>query len=157
MYLTHLIFSPLSGKWYKMISATMSITPAPKFFEPVRRTAIMNLLGYLPILNARGAITGVSTLHHRDPVLSNNLISDLPVVTYISRQAAGRRLSNADHEGLIQALRELENEGVCKINVVAMETMDVKEQVAVVARSTVCHLIFSCMRVLYLFWGAHRF
>jgi hypothetical protein len=120
-----------------MISSTMSITPAREFFEPVRRTAITNLLGYLPILNSRGAIDGVATAHGDDAVLTDDLKSDLPVVTYISRQGSGRRLSNEAHEGLVQALRNLESEGVCRVNVVRMETMDVKDQVAVIAQSTV--------------------
>jgi len=129
--------SPLSRKWFKMISPTMSIKAAPDFFEPIRRAAITNLLGHFPILNARGAVVGITTSHDKNDILSHDIQSDLPIVTYISRQGGARRLSDADHEGLVQTLRGLEGEGVCKVNIVRMETMTVKEQVAVVARSTV--------------------
>jgi hypothetical protein len=33
-----------------------------------------------------------------------------PIVTYISRQSTGRRLTPKDHEGLVKVLRELEEE-----------------------------------------------
>ncbi|KAF8224737.1 hypothetical protein L208DRAFT_1425748 [Tricholoma matsutake] len=128
---------PLSSKWFKMISSTMSITPAPEFFEPLRRTVIANLLGYLPLLNTRGAVSGLAPSHAETVVPSNDIKSDVPVVTYISRQGGARRLSDADHEGLVQSLRDLESEGICRVNVVRMETMSVKEQVAVASRSTV--------------------
>lgn len=115
----------------------MSITPAPEFFEPLRRTVIANLLGYLPLLNTRGAVSGLAPSHAETVVPSNDIKSDVPVVTYISRQGGARRLSDADHEGLVQSLRDLESEGICRVNVVRMETMSVKEQVAVASRSTV--------------------
>ncbi|KAF8868856.1 hypothetical protein BD779DRAFT_1793224 [Infundibulicybe gibba] len=63
--------------------------------------------------------------------------SSKPVVTYISRQGGGRRLRDADHQGLVAALEELEAEGVCEVFVARMETMSIKEQVAAAARSTV--------------------
>ena len=150
----NLTFSPLSSEWFKMISPTMSVNPVPDFFEPIRRTAIINLLGYLPILNTRGAITGVATSHGDNAFLTSLLQSDLPVVTYISRQSGGRRLSEAGHEGLVQALRDLEREGVCIVNVVRMETMSLKEQVAVAAKSTVGLLIIAFHRrdVLFSLW-----
>jgi hypothetical protein len=50
-------------------------------------------------------------------------------------------LCDTGHEGLVQALRDLEREGICTVNVVRMETMSVKDQVAVAARSTVGLLI----------------
>lgn len=125
---------PLTGKWHKMISPTMNIKPAPDFFEPIRRTVLTSLLGYLPITNMWGA---VATPKNNDDVENHDMQSDLPIVTYISRQGGGRRLSYADHEGLVRALSALEDEGVCRVNVVRMETMSVKEQVAVAARSTV--------------------
>lgn len=144
--------SPLSSKWFKMISSTMSITPAPEFFEPLRRTVITNLLGYLPLLNTRGAVSEVAPSHAETVVPSNDIQSDVPVVTYISRQGGARRLSDADHEGLVQSLRDLESEGICRVNVVRMETMSVKEQVAVASRSTVGHLLLSYLgKMVYLF------
>lgn len=138
--MTYIAPSPLSSKWFKMISPAMSVNPAPEFFEPVRRTAISNLLGYIPILNERGAVAGI-VMPSGEAIVNDDLSSDLPVVTYISRQGGARRLNNSDHEGLLQALRGLEQEGVCKVNVVRMETLSVKEQVAVAARSTVCYFL----------------
>jgi hypothetical protein len=126
-----------------MISSTMGVDPAPGFFEPIRRTAITNLLGYLPILNTQGVVIGITTSSSGNEILSHDVQSDLPVVTYISRQGGARRLSDADHEGLVQVLKELERDGVCTVNVVRMETMGVKEQVAVLARTTVCFTFLS--------------
>jgi hypothetical protein len=118
----------------------MILNPPLDFFEPVRRTVVMGLLGYLPIVDARGAVTAP---HDDDDVESHDVQSVLPIVTYISRQGRGRQLSDASHEGLVQALRDLEQEGLCEVKVVRMETMSVKEQVALAARSTVCLLLFS--------------
>jgi len=126
---------PLSGKWYKMISPTLIISPPPDFFEPVRRVAITSLLGYLPIVHVQGANVSLAT--SRGNATNHDVQSNLPVVTYISRQGGGRQLGDADHEGLVHALRELEEEGVCKVNVVKMQTLTVREQMSIVARSTV--------------------
>ena len=104
----------------------MAIGVPSNFFEPIRRITIRNLLGYLPVVNMQGAL--ISPPHVK---------SDVPVVTYISRQAGSRRLREEDHEGLIEALNGLEQEGLCKFNVVRMEQMNIKEQVDVASRSTV--------------------
>lgn len=125
----------------------MNIKPAPDFFEPIRRTVLTSLLGYLPITNMWGA---VATPKNNDDVENHDMQSDLPIVTYISRQGGGRRLSYADHEGLVRALSALEDEGVCRVNVVRMETMSVKEQVAVAARSTVSLLVLSSGRTRFM-------
>jgi protein O-GlcNAc transferase len=114
-----------------MIGSTFDISPPPDFFEPIWRMAITSLLGYLPILN------GLAIPHNHDDVPRPDVQSDLPIVTYISRQGGGRRLSDVDHEGLVQALKDLEKEGVCEVNVVKMQTLSVKEQVEIAARSTV--------------------
>lgn len=42
-----------------------------------------------------------------------------------------------DHAELVEALRGLEAEGVCEVQVVMMERMRLREQVEAVARSTV--------------------
>lgn len=125
----------------------MSINPVPDFFEPIRRTVITNLLGCLPILNTQGAVTSIATPHVDDDTqIHDSVLSDLPIVTYVSRQGGTwRRLTAKDHEGLVQALNDLEKEGVCKVNVVRLETMDLKEQVALAARSTVRPLLFSVL------------
>jgi hypothetical protein len=69
------------------------INDGPGLFEAVRRTAITNLLGYLPILNALGPVVGVTTSSDGNDTPSHGVQSGLPVVTYISRQgtAAERR------------------------------------------------------------------
>ena len=153
IYLMHPNSSPLSGKWYKMISPTMSINPPADFFEPIRRMAITSLLGYLPILNAQGAVVDLVTSH--DNATNHDVESNLPVVTYISRQGGGRQLSDVDHEGLVFALKELEKEGVCEVNVVKMQTLSVTEQISIVARSTVSSLLFSSRRGLIFYHFCH--
>lgn len=64
-------------------------------------------------------------------------MSSAPIVTYISRQGGGRRLIEKDHRELVDALIELEKEGVCELKVAMMETMSIREQIKLAARSTV--------------------
>lgn len=97
-----------------MIAGTWNVTVPPGFWEPLRRSAVENALGYLP--DARGG---------------------KPVVTYISRQSTGRRLRKEDHAGLVRSLRELDAEGVCEVHVVRMEGMSLKAQIELVARTSV--------------------
>ena len=73
--------------------------------------------------------------------------SKKPIVTYISRQTTGRRLTDESHEGLVRALRELEEEGICEVRIPVMERLSLGEQVAEVASSTVSiptFLLFWC-------------
>jgi hypothetical protein len=59
------------------------------------------------------------------------------VVTYISRQANGRRLRSEAHESLLEALGELEDEGICEVRVAEMQGMTLAEQIEVASSSTV--------------------
>jgi hypothetical protein len=137
--------------WFKMIASAMSVNPVPDFFEPIRRTVITNLLGYFPVLDEQGAVTSIAASSVDDDVRIDDILSDLPIVTYVSRQGgAWRRLGDEYHEGLVQALNDLEREGVCKVNVARLETMDLKEQVALVARSTVSPLLSQTAHVLVI-------
>lgn len=105
--------SPLSRNWHKMISSTMELAAPSRFWDPIRETIVGNLV---------------------DPDLPP---PTKPVVTYITRQTPNRRrkLSESSHESLLSALRELQKEGVCEVQVVE-ETEGVK-LVELVARSTV--------------------
>jgi hypothetical protein len=109
-----------------MIAGTMNVTAPDGFWTPIQKSLVQNILGYLPTVEGRGV--DVSQLE---------AVSTKPVVTYISRQVAGRRLLEKDHEGLVGALRELETEGICEVHVAMMERMTVKQQIELVARSTV--------------------
>lgn len=60
-----------------------------------------------------------------------------PLVVYVSRQGAGRRLEDEANKGLEGALRGLEEEGVCEVLVMRMEEWRLREQLESVARSTV--------------------
>ncbi|KAJ7750943.1 hypothetical protein DFH07DRAFT_1033851 [Mycena maculata] len=61
-----------------------------------------------------------------------------PVITYISRQAWGRRmLVPADHERLVRELRKLESTYGWEVNVVVPETMTRLEQLQLAARTTI--------------------
>ncbi|KAJ6584675.1 hypothetical protein B0H19DRAFT_1249621 [Mycena capillaripes] len=61
-----------------------------------------------------------------------------PVITYISRQAWGRRmLVKADHEGLVRALRRIEREYGFEVNIVVPERMTRLEQLQLAARTTI--------------------
>lgn len=102
----------------------MDVTAPEHFWEPLRQRLVTNTIGYLPVMDNAGVVVSSPK-------------SSAPVVTYISRQSTGRRLTVEDHEGLIVALRALEDEGLCEFNVAVMETMTFPQQVETVARSTV--------------------
>ncbi|TFK41768.1 hypothetical protein BDQ12DRAFT_678458 [Crucibulum laeve] len=115
-----------ASRWFKMIGGTMEAIAPNNYWEPIRRTTIKNLLGYLPKLNDRGVVI--------EPLRAN---SQLPIVTYISRQGGQRRLSNEAHENLVDALKSLEDERICIFNVASMERLTVQEQIEHAARSTI--------------------
>ncbi|KAJ3503527.1 hypothetical protein NLJ89_g8389 [Agrocybe chaxingu] len=116
--------SPLGGLWFAMISTTMEVATPPYFWEPFRQRVVRNTVGYLPSLDDKGLVTSKPK-------------SSAPIVLYISRQNAGRRLRDEDHEGLLKSLKELEDEGVCQVQVVAMEKLSLKEQIETVGRATI--------------------
>jgi len=58
------------------------------------------------------------------------------VVSYISRQAVKRHLIPEDHDGLVDALKELCTRRGWELNIVAMERLTKEEQLAVAARTT---------------------
>ncbi|KAG5643031.1 hypothetical protein DXG03_001643 [Asterophora parasitica] len=104
----------------------MAVDAPTTFWEPIRRTIIENLLGYLPHVNTHGLI-----------VSPPSAVTEMPVVTYIVRQGGSRQLTEQDHEGLVNALKELERSGVCQVHVVQMEKMSLEQQVEIMARTTV--------------------
>lgn len=111
-----------------MIAGTMNVTAPDGFWEPVRESLIGNLFGNVPKLNGRGILVDPPQPAHAKPL-----------VTYISRQASGRHLLEKDHEGLVQALKELESEGICEVRVAQMERMSLRDQLELISRSTVRH------------------
>ncbi|KAJ7362225.1 hypothetical protein DFH08DRAFT_766748 [Mycena albidolilacea] len=110
---------PFGGVWFKMIAGAMNVTVSQDFWAPVRESLWRNIL-------APGFISG--TIHD---------FSRLPLVTYVSRQGSGRRLVAADHDALVVALKSLEAEGICEVQVAALERMGIREQIELVSRSTV--------------------
>ncbi|KAF8632790.1 hypothetical protein AX15_001689, partial [Amanita polypyramis BW_CC] len=116
---------PNSGVWYKMIAGSMEVNATKGFWEPVRQSLIKGLLGHIPTVNKRGA------------VLSHEEDNGPPLVTYVSRQGGGRRLGQEHHEGLISALKALEEEGVIRLHVARMELMTIHEQVELAAKTTI--------------------
>ena len=112
-----------------MIAGTMSVSAPDDYWAPIRKALTENVLGYIPKLNVNGAVTG--------PASIPGVVTTKPVVTYISRQGAGRRLTDKDHEGLVEALRGLEKEGLCEVHMPMMERMSLQDQIALPAKSTV--------------------
>jgi len=107
---------PFGSKWYKMIAGTMELPAPPDFWAPVRQSVWQNILG-------PGGVPQAAARR--------------PLVTYVSRQAGGRRLVAEDHDALVAALRELEADGVCDFKLAAFEGMSLREQVELVARTTI--------------------
>ncbi|KAI3615660.1 hypothetical protein WG66_011909 [Moniliophthora roreri] len=114
---------PFGGKWFKMMSGTMSVTVPDDFWKPLRDSLLSNILGYIPEPN------DVSSEDSGPP--------PLPVVTYVSRQGGGRSLVHKDHDVLILELMDLEDEGICELYVAEMEKMSLREQIELAARTTI--------------------
>ncbi len=98
------------------------------FWSPLRKTLTINLLGYLPTFASPTDRRVISPPSDK---------SDKPVVTYIDRQGTGRRLIEESHNGLVEALKELEKEGLCEVQIARMEKFGLREQIRIVARSAV--------------------
>ncbi|KAF8632688.1 hypothetical protein AX15_001741 [Amanita polypyramis BW_CC] len=116
---------PNGHVWYKMIAGSMEANATKGFWEPVRQSLIKGLLGYVPSVNERGVVPS----HAGD--------NGLPLVTYVSRQGGGRRLAQEYHEGLVLALKALEEEGVIRFHMARMELMTIHEQVELAAKTTI--------------------
>ncbi|KAG6818911.1 hypothetical protein H0H93_000376 [Arthromyces matolae] len=115
---------PWGNLWFKMIAGTMNVTAPDNFWEPIRQNIVRNFLGYLPTA---------------EPTTKQNEQSapSKPLVTYVSRQHAGtRRLRTADHEALLSAFENLQEQGVCEFREVRMEELSLRGQVELAARST---------------------
>ena len=107
--------SPLAPVWQKMIASTMNITVPTHYWEPLRQRLVRNTLGHLPA-------------------------SNLPLVLYISRQSNhGRRLLDSAHADLVQALKEVEEEGICELKIAKMEELSIQGQIELAARAVVSY------------------
>lgn len=129
----------------------MSLTAPFRFWEPVRKSAMKQLFGYVPeVADSGRPVSPPGFLDEYDEFDADTVGDDdagrsLPVVTYISRQDTGRRLLAPDHEGLVTALKGLEEDGVCIVRIPVMEDLSFKEQFAEIASSTVgTHLFKGC-------------
>jgi hypothetical protein len=132
------MISPLATLWYKMISSSMNVTVPKNFWEPVRLRVVENTIGYVPVMNSAGVVMSAPK-------------SSAPIVTYISRQNGVRSFAQEAHDGLIVALRKLEEEGICQFDVVAMEDLAFSEQVEIVARTTVRRSLLVCVGSILTF------
>ncbi|RXW21580.1 hypothetical protein EST38_g4287 [Candolleomyces aberdarensis] len=121
--------SPLVSTRYKMISGTMNVTVPTGFWEPLRSALTRNLFGYVPEVKPDGKPLV-------PPPFKGNAGSR-PIVTYISRQRTGRRLTDESHQGLVAALKELEEEGICTVRIPVLENLSLRDQLAEVASSTI--------------------
>ena len=127
-------YRPLGNDWRKMISGTMNVTAPTGFWEPLRSALTRNLFGYVPEVKPDGKPSV--------PPPFKGTSGSRPIVTYISRQSTGRRLADESHQGLVAALRELEEEGICTVRIPILEHMSLRDQLAEVASSTVSpHLL----------------
>ncbi|KAF9477284.1 hypothetical protein BDN70DRAFT_862117 [Pholiota conissans] len=116
--------SPFGKVWSKMIGSTMNVTVPDDFWKPLQQRVVENVVGYVPVMDQDGVINSEPT-------------SDAPVLTYISRQHGGRRLTNESHDGLMDSLLQLEAEGICEVVVVHMEDLTFSRQLEVASRTTI--------------------
>ncbi|KAF7761931.1 hypothetical protein Agabi119p4_9923 [Agaricus bisporus var. burnettii] len=128
------------GRWSKMIAGTQELqvatfdptsTSTPEhegFWSPIRKLMTLNLLGYIPTFESPTNRTVISPSHVK---------SSKPVVIYLNRQKTGRRLDEESHESLVEALKGLEEDGICEVQIVRMEEVGLREQIRLVSRSTI--------------------
>jgi hypothetical protein len=104
----------------------MNLTVPTQYWEPIRGTLTRSLFGYVPHVNSDGRPRLPAPFHsnvnangkvnvNAAHTTSNGEKALKPIVTYISRQTAGRRLIPENHEALVKALRELEEEGCVRL------------------------------------------
>ncbi|KIK62619.1 hypothetical protein GYMLUDRAFT_164784 [Collybiopsis luxurians FD-317 M1] len=105
---------PFGHRWFKMMASTMSLSVPVGFWEPLRKAVVTRY--------------GLSD-KPKD--------SSKPVVTYISRQSTGRRLTNEAHEGLIKSLKELKEEGLCDVHIPVMEHLNLRDQIELASTTTI--------------------
>ncbi|KAF7346010.1 hypothetical protein MSAN_01826900 [Mycena sanguinolenta] len=115
------------------------------------RSAAMPSLNYQRYQRTAAAAFGLPGSVHWWQTIRNNVVQfagldpeegagtrQRPVITYISRQAWGRRmLIPADHERLVYELRKLEYVYGWEVNVVVPEKMSRLEQLQLAARTTI--------------------
>ncbi|GFZ43816.1 hypothetical protein JCM24511_01536 [Saitozyma sp. JCM 24511] len=105
-------------KYWNKMTADLFMLDAPMgWMEPLRQS--METL----------ALTEGCDVHRKD--------RNVPVVTYINRQLTGRRLLAADHEGLMEAMEGLHEQGVIEFVDAQMETKSRIEQFCMALRSDV--------------------
>jgi len=103
----------------------MNISAPEHFWEPIRQRLVRHL-GHSPSPSPSLAVQDGDATQ-----------SSLPLVLYISRQAGRRSLSDAAHADLVRALKSLEEEGICQVQISKMESLTFQEQVDLVAKATV--------------------
>ncbi|KAF7365444.1 hypothetical protein MVEN_00417400 [Mycena venus] len=115
------------------------------------RSAAMPALNYQRYQRTAAAAFGLPGSAHWWMTIRNNVVQFAgldpeegagtrrrPVITYISRQAWGRRmLIPADHERLVRELRKLERVYGWEVNIVLPEKMTRLEQLQLAARTTI--------------------
>ncbi|KAH6908790.1 hypothetical protein BKA70DRAFT_252565 [Coprinopsis sp. MPI-PUGE-AT-0042] len=131
---------PFGAKWFKMIAGAMDVTAPERFWERIRKSMVRNILGYVPAIDSNGRVSVSSMVPSASPSGPLDLGSQgwgLPVVTYISRQGTGRRLRNEDHQNLVKALQQLEEDGVCILQIPMMERLSLRDQIDIIAKTTI--------------------
>ncbi|KAK2465103.1 hypothetical protein APHAL10511_002911 [Amanita phalloides] len=118
---------PNGSLWFKMLAGAATVNVKKGFWEPMRRSLIKGVLGYVPPVGSRGAVLG----HDEDEAK--------PLVTYVSRQGGAkfRKLANEYHESLVTSLKALESEGVIKFHEAHFERNTIREQVELAAKTTI--------------------
>ncbi|TFK25331.1 hypothetical protein FA15DRAFT_693824 [Coprinopsis marcescibilis] len=124
---------PNNNRWFKMIAGAMSLSAPEGYWEPIRKSILRNTLGYIPFVDSQARVVESSVPDSQEDREYRNR----PVVTYISRQNARRRLVEEDHLRLVESLKQLEEEGLCRLEIPAMERLNIKQQLEIGARTTI--------------------
>ncbi|CED82325.1 Uncharacterized conserved protein [Phaffia rhodozyma] len=102
------------NKWNKMNAEVYDLKGPLNWFEPLRQSLKHSLQ------------------------ISEDQVSEKPVITYINRQKSKRRaLKPASHDELLISLMEIQSEGLADVYDAQMETMSKQEQFALATRTNI--------------------
>jgi hypothetical protein len=110
----------IANIWNKMALPSFLLAHRPGFFEPYRE-ALLQHIG-LPLVSKASGTRSQK-------------------VVYIDRQSSGRRLEAANQIQLVELLDSLNRSGQAEVVIAKMETLPIKEQIAIVADADVSRVV----------------
>ncbi|WWC96890.1 hypothetical protein V866_003765 [Kwoniella sp. B9012] len=110
--------NPIANEWNKMSLPIFEELPSPPppFFAPYRQKLLRNLHLSQPPVRAK----------------VGKALDVIPKIVYLDRQETDRKLSDDDHTGLLEVLRNLKKDGKAEVGVPHLSEMGFRNQVKAV-------------------------